>query len=654
MPEPERTPPEIAGFTFQRLIGRGGFSDVYLYRQHMPSRDVAIKVLRTEDFSDASRAQFAAEANLMARVSSHTAIASIYTADVDDDGEPYLVMEYCPGGSLGGVYRKSPLSLARTLRLGVRLASALECAHRVGIVHRDVKPANILFTEYDMAVLSDFGISTIDDEFPEATLARQQVYSGGIEDSTTVGMSLPWAAPESLGDRPVADTRSDRFSLAATLYTLVEGRSPREVPDGPNGATAIRARIQTGFIAQMQRPGVPASFQEVLRQGMSYDPSQRFSSMLEMARALQQVQRELGGEITPVEVPGAEAYDDAPVPGGPVTSSGGAGDGAGGTAPTGASPPAPSEATWLPPDAALPPAGSPAPGSAAHAAGHSAPGEASPPASAPPTAPDALPPPSSQDRVPLPAPGAPDASFPQHTHSRPVEHTGAPASGHTGFPDPRTIDPHLHSTVHPAGGPASSSPQPTPPVLPMAPADSTSTTPGSATRGKLERGALVAGVVFVVVALVVGSSLLIRHFQEPHFTGPAIDNLTVTETSADAYDIDIPEGLELPDDLQTHVLEPGEGTALGEFSYALVSTDHSTWSAGETVTLNPWASDVANDNVGIDVRDLRTGLDLPDDLELRPGTILLAVAPRAYFANRAPDLGITAGDSVLAVITIVS
>ena len=323
MPEPERMPPEIEGYTFQRLIGRGGFSDVYLYRQHMPSRDVAVKVLRTEDFSEASRAQFAAEANLMARVSSHTAIASIFAADVDDEGEPYLVMEYCPGGSLGGIYRKSPLSVARTLRLGVRLASALECAHRVGIVHRDVKPANILFTEYDMAVLSDFGISTIDDEFPEATLARQQVYSGGIEDSTTVGMSLPWAAPESLGERPVADTRSDRFSLAATLYTLVEGRSPREVPDGPNGATAIRARIQSGFIAQMQRPGVPEPLQDVLRQGMSYDPGQRFSSMLELARALQQVQRELGGEVTPVEVPGAEAYDDDPHLGGSVTSSGG-------------------------------------------------------------------------------------------------------------------------------------------------------------------------------------------------------------------------------------------------------------------------------------------------------------------------------------------
>ncbi|HIZ36433.1 MAG TPA: serine/threonine protein kinase [Candidatus Ruania gallistercoris] len=635
MPEPERMPPEIEGYTFQRLIGRGGFSDVYLYRQHMPSRDVAVKVLRTEDFSEASRAQFAAEANLMARVSSHTAIASIFAADVDDEGEPYLVMEYCPGGSLGGIYRKSPLSVARTLRLGVRLASALECAHRVGIVHRDVKPANILFTEYDMAVLSDFGISTIDDEFPEATLARQQVYSGGIEDSTTVGMSLPWAAPESLGERPVADTRSDRFSLAATLYTLVEGRSPREVPDGPNGATAIRARIQSGFIAQMQRPGVPEPLQDVLRQGMSYDPGQRFSSMLELARALQQVQRELGGEVTPVEVPGAEAYDDDPHLGGSVTSSGGGNnpDGVGSSS----APSAPSEATWLPADAALPAeaGGRPDPDSAGRGSAAS------------------LPPPSSRDRVPLPPPpgpgGAPGAG---HTSRPAQEHTGPSGPEYTGF-DPRTVDPHRHHTVVPAGGPASSAPSAAPPIMPMTPQGSVGDQ-GSGRTKKMERGALIAAVVFVVVALVVGSSLLIRHLQEPRFTGEAIDNLTVTETSADAYDITIPDGLELPEELQVRVLEPGEGTALGEFGYALVSVDHSTWPPGETITLNPWASDVAGENVGIDARDLRTELDLAEDVELRPGTILLAVAPRAYFANRAPDLGITAGDSVLAVITIVS
>src|SRR5690625_565905 len=183
---PEHVPPEIEGFSFRQLIGRGGFSDVYLYRQQMPGRDVAIKVLRTEPGEEVGRTQFAAEANLMARVSSHTAIASIFTADVDDEGEPYLVMEYCPGGSLGESFRSSPLSVPRTLRLGVRLASALESAHRAGIVHRDVKPSNVLLTEYGVAVLTDFGISTIDEAFPAADRKSTRLNSSHVAISYAV------------------------------------------------------------------------------------------------------------------------------------------------------------------------------------------------------------------------------------------------------------------------------------------------------------------------------------------------------------------------------------------------------------------------------------------------------------------------------------
>lgn len=595
---PEHVPPDIEGFTFQRLIGRGGFSDVYLYRQHMPGRDVAIKVLRTEAVEEVGRTQFAAEANLMARVSSHTAIASIFTADVDDEGEPYLVMEYCPGGSLGEEFRSSPLSVPRTLRLGVRLASALESAHRAGIVHRDVKPSNILLTEYGVAVLTDFGISTIDEEFPEATLARAQVYSEGIEDSTTVGMSLPWAAPESLASPPVADTRSDRFSLAATLYSLLEGRSPREVPDGPNGATAIRARIRTGFIAQMQRPDAPESLQELLRRGMAYDPASRFDSCLAMARALQQVQRELSLEVTPVEVPGVEDLEDldggaSSVGPGPASgSSPGAGAATAGVSVSPA--PQPGEATWLPTgQTGLAPTSTEAPQAASQFTLRG----------------DELAPPVPAERLPLP-------------------------------PPPAALPP-----------PAAAVPQP-PGLVSMAPGPMPAPARSERSR-RAERVGLVAAVVFVVVGVVVGASWLINVARDPHFTGAEIDNLTITETSAGAYEISVPEGLELPEDLQVRVLDHGDGDALGEHAVAIVSTDETTWSPGEAVTLNPWASNIVGEDVYIPVDDLRSQLHLESATDLRPGTVLLAVAPRAYFANRTPDLEITAGESVLALVSIV-
>ncbi|MGC0273637.1 serine/threonine-protein kinase [Pseudactinotalea sp. Z1739] len=308
MAKSKQPAPEIEGYTYVRTIGRGGFSDVFLYTQHMPHREVAIKVLRTDALTDSLRRQFAAEANLMARLSNHINIASIYDADIDDEGEPYLVMEYCSGGSLGDTYRHYPMSVQDVLRIGVRLSGALEAAHRAGIVHRDIKPGNILLTEYGVPVLSDFGISTIDEEFPEATMARARVYSyessGTDADSdAAIGLSLPWAAPETLGDPPVSDTRSDRYSLAATLYSLLEGRSPHEIPGGPNSASHLTGRIQSGFVAGMQRPDLPDSLVAVLRRAMSFDRAARYPDSYAFGQALREIQRELGHDLTPLDLP---------------------------------------------------------------------------------------------------------------------------------------------------------------------------------------------------------------------------------------------------------------------------------------------------------------------------------------------------------------
>src|SRR5690625_7819094 len=107
----------------------------------MPRRKVAIKVQRTDALTDEMRRQFAAEANLMARLSNHINIASIYDADIDDEGEPYLVLEYCSGGSSGATYRDYPMPVQDVLKIGVRIGGDLEAAHGAGIGHRDINPA---------------------------------------------------------------------------------------------------------------------------------------------------------------------------------------------------------------------------------------------------------------------------------------------------------------------------------------------------------------------------------------------------------------------------------------------------------------------------------------------------------------------------------
>ena len=141
------TPPNLPGFEFVRVLGSGGFADVFLYEQNMPRRLVAVKVLLAGVVNDDMRQMFQAEANLMAQLSSHPSILTVYQASVAADGRPYLVMEYC-SASIGQRYRATQLPLAEVLSIGVRIASAVETAHQQGVLHRDIKPSNILTTAF--------------------------------------------------------------------------------------------------------------------------------------------------------------------------------------------------------------------------------------------------------------------------------------------------------------------------------------------------------------------------------------------------------------------------------------------------------------------------------------------------------------------------
>ena len=122
-------PPVISGFTYLERLGAGGYSTVYLFEQHMPRREVAVKVMNA-DVEDKTASRFESEANLMARVSSHPAILSIYGAGVSADGHPFLVMEYCPPPQLGAILREGPLNVAETLSTAIQIAGAVETAHR--------------------------------------------------------------------------------------------------------------------------------------------------------------------------------------------------------------------------------------------------------------------------------------------------------------------------------------------------------------------------------------------------------------------------------------------------------------------------------------------------------------------------------------------
>ncbi|MGN8026729.1 protein kinase domain-containing protein [Microbacterium sp. 22242] len=257
----------------------------------MPRRRVAVKVLLADRLSSGAAQEFSDEANVMAMLSTHPAIVTIYQTGVADDGRPYLVMEYCPRPNLQQRARKEPFNVAEALRVGVQVAGAVETAHRAGVLHRDIKPANILVTAYNRPALTDFGIAST---------------TGAV--SEAAGMSIPWSPPESFGDPPQGGVRSDVYALAATIYTLLTGRSPFERPGQRNSGADLISRIETEPLPPLGRADVPESLSRALERGMAKNPEDRFPSAVAFARALQKIQIELSHSVTPIDI-----MDDHPV-----------------------------------------------------------------------------------------------------------------------------------------------------------------------------------------------------------------------------------------------------------------------------------------------------------------------------------------------------
>ncbi|MEO5534675.1 MAG: serine/threonine-protein kinase [Pseudolysinimonas sp.] len=306
-------PPILPGYTYIRPLGSGGFADVYLFEQDMPRRVVAVKVLVDDAVNPEVIRTFNAEADIMARLSAHASIVTIYQASISADGRPYFVMEYCPE-TMSAKYKKGPLPVAEVLDTGVRMAAALETAHRSGLLHRDIKPSNILITSLGTPVLADFGVA--------AALEP-------LDDSEEVfAMSVPWSAPEVLEQQVTGSVASEVWSLGATLYTLLAGHSPFESTDREkNRRDVLTERVVKAKYTPIGRPDVPQRVDDILARSMSKVPAARQESMYAFAEELRWAQYEAGLPPTTLEVAATEwASAAAPVdfassaPRGPVIS----------------------------------------------------------------------------------------------------------------------------------------------------------------------------------------------------------------------------------------------------------------------------------------------------------------------------------------------
>ncbi|WP_433192738.1 protein kinase domain-containing protein [Nocardia sp. CA-107356] len=287
-------PPDIdeelagTGLDDPQVVGRGGFGVVYRCRQQALHRDVAVKVLTSAEFEPESSERFLREQQAMGALSGHPNIVHILQVGATRGGRPYLVMPYHARGSLENrIHDAGPLPLAEALRIGIKLAGALETAHRAGILHRDIKPGNVLLTEYDEPQLTDFGIARI---------------AGGFETATGVVTGSPaFTAPEVLqsGNPSVA---SDVYGLGATLFCMITGHAAYERHSGEQ-VVAQFLRIAAEPLPNLRPEGIPDDVCAAIEASMSRNPADRPHSAEAFGESLREIQRANGLPVQDMTLP---------------------------------------------------------------------------------------------------------------------------------------------------------------------------------------------------------------------------------------------------------------------------------------------------------------------------------------------------------------
>ncbi len=291
------------GFADAREIGRGGFGVVYRCRQVALERVVAVKVLTLGLAED--RARFVREQQAMARLTGHPNIVAVLEVGETGSGHPFLVMPYFGQGNIQGrIDRLGAFEVAEVLRLGAKMAAALACAHQVQIVHRDVKPANIMYTDYGEPALGDFGIART---------------GSGFETGAGVFIGSPaFAAPEMLAGA-VPTAASDIYGLGATLFAALTGHVAFERRVGEK-LVAQFVRITTEPVPDLSGHGIPAAVAAIVDSAMARDPTDRPTAR-ELGELIQRAQSRLGLPLTEMVLhAGHEGRESEPRHNGSVAS----------------------------------------------------------------------------------------------------------------------------------------------------------------------------------------------------------------------------------------------------------------------------------------------------------------------------------------------
>ena len=277
-------PEKIGRYEIKAELGRGGMATVY--RAYDPSfdREVAVKVLPKEFMHDPMfRDRFKREVKVIAALE-HPAIVPVYDVG-EEDGVPYFVMRYMPGGSLTNQIELGVFSLQDASRIIEKLASALAYAHKKGVIHRDLKPDNILFDGNGDPYISDFGVAS----FSSATT--------DLTGNAAIGTPAYMSPEQAQGDK--VDGRSDIYGLGVIIFQMLSGQQPYKA-DTPMGVAIKQINDPVPEILKVN-PQLPDAADTVIRTAMAKKKEERYTSATELATALHQLTVP-GGMVVPKEM----------------------------------------------------------------------------------------------------------------------------------------------------------------------------------------------------------------------------------------------------------------------------------------------------------------------------------------------------------------
>jgi len=290
----------VGPYTITRELGRGGMGVVYLARDPRLDRDVAIKALPVELASDPARLErFAREARTLAQLN-HPSLAGIHGVE-EQDGSKYLVLEYVEGETLADMLDRGPLPVDEAIEIAVQIAAGVEAAHEAGVIHRDLKPGNVIVTPDGNAKVLDFGLARTDEPQGSSSggLDSPTITSPAIQHSPTMpGVILGTAAymsPEQARGRRV-DKRTDIWSFGVVLYEMLIGASPFV---GETISDSIGAVLHKSLDLDRLPSGTPANVRRALRRCLERDNAKRYRDIGDAALDLRAADEPAGVALTP-------------------------------------------------------------------------------------------------------------------------------------------------------------------------------------------------------------------------------------------------------------------------------------------------------------------------------------------------------------------